>query len=419
MVLLQIGLEYAKMLRRIWKKGIDLQKRIAILGSTGSIGCQTLEVLDETPGLVACGLAGRDNWQLLAQQAKRYRPAFVALGENGCADKLASALPEGTELLTGPGAMCELIRRARPDVALTAVMGAAGLEPTLAAIEVGCTLAIANKETLVCAGGLIMPAAKQAGLAVLPVDSEHSGIFQCMLAGRSSEVQRVILTSSGGSLRDLSDAQAHDATPAEALAHPTWQMGQKITIDSATLMNKTLEIIEAHWLFGLGAEQIEVVVHPQSIVHALVEFCDGSVIAQLARPDMKGPIAYALGYPDRPERDVEPLDLSSISNLDFRPLSERGNRAVNLAYEVIRLGGASGAVLNAANEAAVEAFLAGDIKFGQIVPLVEKTLHQWVNEQKTATMKPDNSNITLKQIRQADAWAREKIRELGRLGNRQ
>jgi 1-deoxy-D-xylulose-5-phosphate reductoisomerase len=293
-------------------------------------------------------------------------------------------------------------------------MGAAGLEPTLAAIEVGSNLAIANKETLVCAGGIIMPAASQAGLPVLPVDSEHSGIFQCMLAGRRGEIRRVTITSSGGSLRDWPDDQAHEATVAEALAHPTWQMGQKITIDSATLMNKTLEIIEAHWLFGLAAEQIEVVVHPQSIVHAMVEFCDGSVIAQLAMPDMKGPIAYALEYPLRPARDTKPLDLSSIANLDFRPLTERGLRAVSLAYEVIRLGGASGAILNAANEAAVEAFLAGAIKFGHIVPLVENTLHRWVDSQKTAPTKSNIPGVTLEQIRQADAWAREQIRQAGR-----
>ena len=230
-----------------------------------------------------------------------------------------------------------------------------------------------------------------------------------MLTGRRDEVRRVVITSSGGSLRNWDDQAAADATVQDALDHPTWQMGQKITIDSATLMNKTLEIIEAHWLFGLPAEQIEVVIHPQSIIHALVEFCDGSVIAQLARPDMKGPIAYALGYPERPERNIPPLNLAEISNLDFQPVKGRGLRAVNLAYKVIHQGHASGAVLNAANEACVESFLAGKMKFGQIVPIVEDILEQWVNDPKNIPTESDNSSVTLDLLLQADAWARKKV----------
>ncbi len=389
-----------------------MSKRIVILGSTGSIGRQTLEVLDETPGLRACGLAGRDNWELLAQQARKYRPEYVAVSECSHTDKIAAQLPAETKLLTGEGAMCELIGSARPDVAVTAVMGAAGLKPTLAAIEVGATLAIANKETLVCAGEIVMPAARAADLPVLPVDSEHSGIFQCMLAGKRSEVRRVVITSSGGSLRDMDDQAAAEATVNDALNHPTWQMGQKITIDSATLMNKTLEIIEAHWLFDLPAEQIEVVIHPQSIIHAMVEFCDGSVIAQLAEPDMKGPIVYALEYPDRPVRNMPPLDLAKIGRLDFLPVTGRNLRAVRLAYEVIRRGGACGAVLNAANEAAVELFLAGEIKFGQIVPIVEDILEQWINNPKNKPTESDNSGVTLELLLQADAWARDKVKNM-------
>lgn len=389
-----------------------MSKRIAILGSTGSIGQQTLEVLDETPGLVACGLGGRDNWELLSRQARKYKPEFVAVTNGISAEKLAPDLPQDTKLLTGPDAMCELIRRSQPDVAVIAVMGSAGLKPTLAAIETGATLALANKETLVCAGEIVIPAARAGNLPILPIDSEHSGIFQCMLTGRRDEVRRVVITSSGGSLRDWDDDAAGDATIEEALAHPTWQMGQKITIDSATLMNKTLEIIEAHWLFDLNPEQIEVVIHPQSIIHALVEFCDGSVIAQLARPDMKGPIAYALGYPERPRRNVPPLDLAKISNLDFRPVIGRGLRAVNLGYKVIRHGGASGAVLNAANEACVEAFLGGSIKFGQIVPIVEDILQQWINGPKNIPTESDNSVVTLDLLLQADAWARKKVGEM-------
>jgi len=249
---------------------------------------------------------------------------------------------------------------------------------------------------------VVMPAARDAGVTVLPVDSEHSGIFQCMLAGKSSEIRKVIITSSGGSLRDWDDESAAKASVEEALKHPTWQMGRKITIDSATLINKTLEVIEAHWLFDLPADKLEVVIHPQSIIHALVEFCDGSTIAQLARPDMKLPIAYALNYPDRPARDVAPLNLGMLKNLEFRPVEGRFRKAIELAWRVIEDGACTGAVLNAANETAVEAFLAGKIKFGQIVPSIEAALDCWEHEGDTRNAKP-----SLDDILAADAWARK------------
>jgi 1-deoxy-D-xylulose-5-phosphate reductoisomerase len=244
-----------------------------------------------------------------------------------------------------------------------------------------------------------MDAARRAGVPVLPVDSEHSAIFQCLAAGRREEVRRVVLTASGGALRDWAEPAAEDASVRQALNHPTWKMGDKITIDSATLLNKALEVVEAHWLFGLSADQIEVVLHPQSIVHSCVEFRDGSVIAQLSRPDMALPIAYALSYPGRTARNVPPLDLARAGPLSFRPLGGRFARAVELGFEAIRRGGTAGAVLNGANEAAAEAFLQGQIKFGRIVPLVEDILRS----------SPRAEAASLADLLAADAWARHQV----------
>ena len=374
-------------------------KRVAILGSTGSIGRQSLDVIAAQEGLCACGLAAREGWELLAQQAHRFRPDAVALADRAAAACIEAELPEGVRLFAGEEAMSELIRETRPDLVLSGVVGSAGLAPTMAAIECGSDLAIANKETLVMAGAVVIPAARDAGVAVLPVDSEHSAIFQCMAAGRRDEVRRVVVTASGGALRDWDPERAAAATVEDALNHPTWQMGPKVTIDSATLLNKALEVVEAHWLFDLPAEQIEVVLHPESIVHSLVEFCDGSVIAQMGRPDMMTPIAYALNYPHRPRRDVAPLDLAAQRELTFLPLEGRFARAVNLGHEAIRRGGSAGAVLSSANEAAVEAFLAGQVPFGQIVPTVEEVLN----------CAPLSDEVTLMSLVQADAWAREQV----------
>jgi 1-deoxy-D-xylulose-5-phosphate reductoisomerase len=376
-------------------------RRIAILGSTGSIGRQALEVISGDPALSACALAAKGNWRLLAEQARKHRAQAVAIADVDAFDDLKKSLPPGTDICTGQDAMTHLVRLTRPDVLLSGVVGTAGLRPTLAGIECGSTLAIANKETLVMAGAIVMPAARRAGVTVLPVDSEHSAIFQCLSAGRREEVRRVVITASGGALRDCSDEQIAHATVKEALNHPTWRMGRKITIDSATLVNKALEVVEAHWLFGLTAEQIQVVVHPESIVHSFVEFCDGSVIAQLARPDMGLPIAYALRYPQRADRPVAPLDLPAVGKLTFKALPPRFGRAVNLGYEVIRRGGTAGAVLNAANEAAVEAFLAGRISFGQVVGMVEDILNRT----------PAAEEVTLESLLAADAWARIQVRQ--------
>jgi len=376
-------------------------KRIAILGSTGSIGRQTLEVINDSGTLEVCALAARGNWKLLAEQSRHFAPQAIALTDIDEAHNLCKTLDEDTPVFTGPDAMTRLIETVRPDILLSGVVGAAGLAPTLTAIKCRSTLAIANKETLVMAGAIVMPAVRQAHLNLLPVDSEHSAIFQCLASGKRSEVRRVTITASGGALRDMDDRTAAEATVDQALAHPTWQMGRKITIDSATMMNKALEVIEAHWLFDLPADEIEVVQHGESIVHSYVEYCDGSVIAQLGMPDMTTPIAYSLHYPDRPVRPGSPLDLIALGSLSFAPLAPRYRRAVDLGFEVISRGGLSGAVLNGANEAAVEAFLDGKIRFGQIVELVETILKYT----------PATDEITLDALLQADRWARQQVNE--------
>jgi len=374
-------------------------KRIAILGSTGSIGRQTLDVIAEQADMSACALAAGSNWRELADQARRFSPDIVAIADESAGPALAAALPAGIEVLTGAGAATELVRRSRPDVLLAGMVGSAGLAPVLAGIDCGATLAIANKETLVMAGAVVMSAARAAGAAVLPVDSEHSAVFQCLAAGRAEEVRRVVLTASGGALRDWSDDDARDATVEDALKHPTWSMGPKVTIDSATMMNKALEVVEAHWLFDLPAERIDVVLHGESVVHAVVEFCDGSAIAQMGPPDMTTPIAYALAYPRRAVRSAAGVDLATLGQLTFAPLTERFARAVELGYEAVRRGSTAGAVLNSANEAAVEAFLAGRIRFGRIVPLVEDALNQ----------APACDDVTLDALLAADAWARRHV----------
>jgi len=378
-------------------------RRVAILGSTGNIGSQAMEVIASQPSLSVCALAAGNNWRLLAEQARQFRPEGVAMASPESAEAFRSVggAGEAPLVLSGPDAMAELLRRTRPDVVLSGVVGTAGLAPTLAAIECGAALAIANKETLVMAGAIVMPAARQAGTAVLPVDSEHSAIFQCLSAGRREHVRRIVITASGGALRDWPVEKAANATVADALKHPTWSMGRKITIDSATLINKALEVVEAHWLFDMPAEQIDVVLHGESIIHSFVEYCDGSVIAQMGEPSMATPIAYALSWPERFERQVAPLDLAAVGKLTFSALSDRFERAVRLGHAAIDRGGAAGAVLNAANEAAVEAFLAGRIRFGQIVEMVETVLNQT----------PPVAEVTLESLLRADDWARKQVQQ--------
>ena len=372
------------------------RKRIAILGSTGSIGRQALEIVAGETGFSACALAGGGNWQLLAAQARTFRPEAVAIADVNAAGPLGGALPTDTALLSGPEAMSELIRSTRPDLVLTAVVGSAGLAPTLTAIECGADLAVANKESLVMAGQIICPSARAAGINLIPVDSEHSAVFQCLAGQRREELRRVILTASGGPFRGWPAERTRAASLKEALNHPTWQMGRKITIDSATLMNKALEVVEAHWLFDLSADQIEVVIHPESLVHACVEFCDGSVLAQMGPPSMATPIGFALYYPQRSPRPAASLDLAALGSLHFNGADPEQYPAIKLGYEVIRRGGTAGAILNAANEAAVEAFAAGSIEFGQILEIVEDVLNRT----------PTKTEVDVKAVLAADAEAR-------------
>ncbi|MGD9648867.1 MAG: 1-deoxy-D-xylulose-5-phosphate reductoisomerase, partial [Pirellulales bacterium] len=343
---------------------------VAVLGSTGSIGRSTLEVIAAAPSrLHAAALTAHANVDRLGEQARRFGPRWVAVSDPDAA-RLARKLdlPAGCQLLTGPEALEQIAREPSVDIVLTAIVGSAGLRSTLAALEAGKRVALANKETLVVAGPLVMHLASRYGAQLLPVDSEHSALFQALHCGRRSEVRRIVLTASGGPFRNWSAEDLETVTVAQALKHPTWQMGAKITIDSATMMNKALEIIEARWLFGLDAGEIDVVVHPQSIVHSFVEFVDGSVIGQLSPPDMKLPIQYALSFPERWPGPAAQFDWTRACHLEFEPPDFDRFPALALGLEVARAGGTAGAVLNAANEAAVAGFLAGELPFTQIVP---------------------------------------------------
>jgi 1-deoxy-D-xylulose-5-phosphate reductoisomerase len=354
-----------------------LPRRLILLGSTGSIGTSTIEVLRHLrrsggPSFTVIGLAAGSNAGLLSEQAREFGVHELAVAD----ESAAAALDRGPSLRTGPDAAVRLIHDlARPgDLVVAAMVGFAGLASVLAAIERGCHIGLANKETLVAAGDLVTRAARDRGVELLPIDSEHSALAQCLRSGRVDELDRVVITASGGPFRTWSAERTANATVAEALNHPTWRMGRKITVDSATLMNKALEIIEAHWLFGLPAERIEAIVHPQSIVHGLAEFRDGSVIAQLSPPDMKLPIQMALTWPDRAPGVAKRLDWTSLRTLEFEPVDHVRFPAVSLAHQVIRQGGTAGATLNAANEAAVHAFLEGRISFGRIGELVQQAM---------------------------------------------
>ncbi|MHC4947185.1 MAG: 1-deoxy-D-xylulose-5-phosphate reductoisomerase [Planctomycetota bacterium] len=383
-------------------------RRLIVLGSTGSIGTNVLAVVEHLNAagdfpFEVVGLAAGTNAAALADQARRHGVGHVALADETRADPLAG-LPH---VHAGPDAarrLVESVARAG-DLVVGAMVGAAGLPATLAAIDRGCDVALANKETLVAAGEVVMPRVRQAGVHLLPIDSEHSAIFQCLRAGRDlAEVRRLVMTASGGPFRTRPRARIEGATVDEALDHPTWSMGPKVTIDSASLMNKALELIEAHWLFGLEAERLEVIVHPQSIIHSFVEFVDGSVLAQLGPPDMRTPIQYALTWPRRGDGCARTMDWAGLRRLDFEPVDHDRFGAVRLAMDVIRAGGSSGAIFNAANEAAVEAFLAGRIPFGRITELVAATLAEVAPE-------PVGS---LDDARRADAAARAAVR--ARLG---
>ncbi len=352
-------------------------RTITLLGATGSVGLRTLEIVSAFPDeFRVAGLAARGSKvEQLADLCRKYSPRAVALLERGAVDQLARLLsPPRPELLAGPEGLVALAAEVPSDIVLSALVGGAGLLPTMAAICANKAVALANKETLVMAGALMTAAARQRGVSLLPVDSEHSAVFQCLAGHNRADVHRIILTASGGPFREWPKEKLGEATIADALRHPTWKMGAKITIDSATLMNKGLEIIEARWLFDVAPEQVQVVVHPQSIVHSMVEYIDGSVLAQLGVADMGIPILYALSYPERRPTPAERLDLARIGQLTFCEPDNDKFRCLALARAALERGDSAPVVLNAANEIAVAAFLEGRIGFTQIPELIEETL---------------------------------------------
>jgi 1-deoxy-D-xylulose-5-phosphate reductoisomerase len=376
-------------------------KTISVVGSTGSIGAQTLEVVAAEPDryrIVA--LAAGRSVELLAAQAAAVRPERVAIAEKELASELEALVPPGVEVWAGPEALAAIAREA--DVVVNGVVGFAGLPVTLAALEAGRRLALANKESLIAAGPVVQRARTTPGAEIIPVDSEHAAVHQCLMSGPRDRLGRIVLTASGGPFRGLGAADLARVTVDDALAHPTWSMGPKITVDSSTLMNKGLEVIEAHELFGVRYDQIVVVVHPQSIVHSMVEFTDGSTLAQLSRPDMRLPISYALAWPDRGEVAFGALDWAAVGRLDFEPPDREAFPCLELAYEAGREGGTAPAWLNAANEVAVAAFLEGLISWKSIADVVKETMvrHHGTN--------PESIDVVL----DADRAAREQARRV-------
>ncbi|MFM9068828.1 MAG: 1-deoxy-D-xylulose-5-phosphate reductoisomerase [Planctomycetota bacterium] len=376
-------------------------RNLVILGSTGSIGRSTLDVVAAAPErFQVVGLSANSQIELLTEQIRRFQPRWVTVTDPAAAARLdLSQLPPGTLVRTGSDAVASMVSEKDVDVVVSAIVGSAGLLGTWAALDAGKPVALANKETLVMAGPQVMQLAAARQVSVVPVDSEHSAVFQLLAAGRRADVAKVILTASGGPFRRHTREQLERVTVADALAHPTWNMGRKITVDSATMMNKSLEIIEARWLFGFPAEQIDVMIHPQSIVHSLVEFRDGSVVAQLSPPDMKLPIQYALTYPERFPCPAPKMPWQTSFHLDFEPPDLERFPALKLGFQVAREGGTTGAVLNAANEAAVAAFLDERLAYNRIVPVCEAVLanHDY------------DSNPSLDVLLQLDRWARQEV----------
>jgi 1-deoxy-D-xylulose-5-phosphate reductoisomerase len=378
--------------------------RLVILGSTGSIGRAAIEVAAALGDVEVVGLAAGASADALAAQAARWQPRAVAVQDEAAAARLRPALPPRTNLLIGPDAATELAAMPGVDMVLVAVVGAAGLRPTLAALDAGHDVALANKEALVAGGALVSAARARSGARLIPVDSEHSAIYQCLQGQDRAAVRRLILTASGGPFVRRPLAELTGVTVEEALAHPTWNMGRKVTIDSATLMNKGLEVIEARWLFDVAPAQIDVVIHPQSLVHSMVEYVDGTTMAQAALPDMRGPIQYALTAPHRRRGLVRPVEWEGVTLTFERPEPER-YPALALAREALRRGGTAPAVLNASNEVAVARFLQREIRFPAIVEIVASVL-----ERHRADPAED-----LGAVLEADAWAR---REAGRVAGR-
>jgi len=376
-------------------------RRIVILGSTGSIGTQALDVVAGSDELEVVGLAAQTSAEPLVEQAERFGVARIALTDADAAARAAGRLASG-EVLAGAEGLVELITAGGVDLVLNAVVGAAGLAPTVATLGEGIDLALANKESIVAGGELVMALAEATGAQVIPVDSEHSALYQLVGAEPPGTVDRLVLTASGGPFRGHSREQLADLSPEQALAHPTWEMGGKNTIDSATLMNKGLEVIEAHHLFGVPYERIDVIVHPQSIVHALIQLNDGAALAHLGLPDMRVPISYALHHPDRADVPVEHLDLAAVGSLDFEPPDPEAFTCLRLAREAAVAGGTAPCVLNAANEVAVHAFLGGGLSFLGIGEVVERALEAI----------PPTQVGHFSDLYRADAAARERASEL-------
>ena len=376
-------------------------KRVILLGSSGSIGestCKVARALPDKMKIVGLGVA--KSTERLLEQAKEFGVKALAVSDPQAAEKVKSKLPEGAKFFPGAEGLVRMVEETEADMVLVAIVGTAGLAPALAALRSGKDLAVASKEILVLAGSAVMAEAKKRKRQVLPVDSEHNAIFQCLQGANEKEVRKVILTASGGPFRQSRAAELEKVTVAQALKHPTWSMGKKITIDSATMFNKGLEMIEAHWLFGLPMKQVEVVVHPQSIVHSMVEFIDGSVLAQLSVTDMCFPIQYAVTFPERMPSGLPPLDLAKLGSLTFEAPDEKRFPALRLAREAGEAGGTLPGVFNAANEVAVEAFLAEQIPFPRIWGMVDEVM-----QKHTTLSSPD-----LEAIIEADRWARSEAK---------
>lgn len=390
---------------------------LTVLGATGSIGESTLDVIARHPDRFRVfALTGRSRIERLAEQCVQFHPRFAVVPDAAAADRLAALLRAAgstTEVRVGAEALAAVAAAPEVDAVMAAIVGAAGLGPTLAAARAGKRVLLANKEALVMAGALFMAAVDQAGAELLPIDSEHNAVFQALPAGydrrpEASGVARVLLTASGGPFRDRDPATLVDVTPEEACAHPNWSMGRKISVDSATMMNKGLEVIEAHWLFGVAADKIDVVVHRQSVIHSMVEYIDGSVVAQLGNPDMRTPIAHALAYPERIVSGVGPLDLCRIGRLDFEAPDLRRFPCLALAYDALRAGGGLPAVLNAANEVAVDAFLARRIGYGEIGGIIDAVMGAMHGAGDTSLDEIDAVDAEAR----ARAWARVRQREV-------
>jgi 1-deoxy-D-xylulose-5-phosphate reductoisomerase len=381
-------------------------KNIVILGSTGSIGRSALDVIDRFQDrFMVTGLTAWRNSELFASQIIKFRPRVVALADDCLRSELLKRLAGHApipEILCGLEGIAEVAGMNEADTVISAIVGSAGLMPTMNAVRAAKTVALANKETLVMAGHIFTNAVKNSGARLLPVDSEHSALFQCMNGCSNESVRKLILTASGGPFLGKTASELANVTAVEALRHPSWQMGRKITIDSATLMNKGLEVIEAHYLFDMPSDRISVLVHPQSIVHSLIEFMDGSCLAQLSNPDMRGPIAYALSYPERLGGVLKPLSWENLAGLTFMKPDTDTFRCLSLAYDALRCGGTMPAVLNAANEVAVHAFLDGMISFNSIPAIIEKTMEAHMTE----------AANDLDLVISADCWARKRAAEV-------